>query len=91
MLQVIKDLLDHYRVFNAGDDFHGAAAGPLQVSMSILKTRLSRCAQEEELPLGQHTTAPGRIYFQKRYELQISEAMFSLMFIVIHRPVINFS
>ena len=25
MLQVIKDLLDHYRVFNAGDDFHGAA------------------------------------------------------------------
>ena len=43
VLQVIKDPFDHYRVFNAGDDFHGAAAaaaGP----MSILKTRLSRCA-----------------------------------------------
>ncbi len=35
MLQVIKDLLDHYRVFNAGDDFHGAAAAAAGLDVDI--------------------------------------------------------
>ena len=41
VLQVIEFLPDHYRIFNTGNHDHSVA---LQVSMSILKTRLSRCA-----------------------------------------------
>jgi hypothetical protein len=36
-------LLDHHRIFDAGDDPNRAAASP-QVSMSMLNTRLSRYA-----------------------------------------------
>lgn len=38
VLQVIKDLLDHYRVFNAGDDFHGAAAAAAGLDVDIENT-----------------------------------------------------
>ena len=44
MLQVIEDLLDHHRVFGQAMTFT-APPQALQVAMSILKTRLSRCAQ----------------------------------------------
>jgi hypothetical protein len=27
VLQVIEDLLDHHRIFDAGDDLYGTAAG----------------------------------------------------------------
>ena len=46
-LQVGEDLLEHSRVFNAGDDLDGAAA--LQISMSILKTRFRRCLEVQRL------------------------------------------
>src|SRR5690606_40863471 len=38
VLQVIKDLLDHYRVFNAGDDSHGAAAAAAGLDVDIENT-----------------------------------------------------
>ncbi len=33
-----QDLLDHYRVFNAGDDFHGAAAAAAGLDVDIENT-----------------------------------------------------
>ena len=37
-LQVIEDLLDHHRVFDAGDDFDGAAAFTTSLDIDIEDT-----------------------------------------------------
>ena len=44
LLQTGEDLVDDCRILDAGDDFDSAAAGTA-VCMSMLNTRLRRCAQ----------------------------------------------
>ncbi|MCW4330645.1 MAG: hypothetical protein N0C89_10465 [Candidatus Thiodiazotropha endolucinida] len=35
MLQVIENLLDHYRIFNTGNHLHGAAAGTAGLDVDV--------------------------------------------------------
>ncbi len=51
MLQVIEDLLDHHRVFDAGDDFHGTAAGAAGLDVDIEYTLEPLCPCHRRSPL----------------------------------------
>jgi hypothetical protein len=42
--QMLENLLDHYRILDAGDDSQPAAAAPAGLK-SMANTRLRRCAQ----------------------------------------------
>ena len=52
VLQVIEDLLDHYRIFNTGNHLHGATADTAGLDVDVEYTFEALCPSHRRSPFG---------------------------------------